>query len=580
VRNAAGERAHGIHLLGLRHLRFQRLLLGGLHRIDDRGLFRRLFRMFDHRVDVEAEMPLLVVGAAAVDRRDVALLVGRLGNRILERLAVVLAQHGLKQRSALHVIARHQAVKHLQERPVGSENLAVAVDRGDRHRRIVEEAGEAHLRARRVMHARAALFAADDDGPAFARRTVAGGRNPVHQPHRQALAVGLEQIEIELRGAVEPRFGLHRFHQRHAGAGNQIAQHHLARQERGQVDAQPVGQRRVEIDDLAVAAGREEANRRMIEIVDGVLQLLEHHFLLGALMADIGQLPRHQRDILFTRGDRPAAQPVPVARIGALLAGAQRLRHAEFFLSLAPLAHGVGQPVDGFGRFPVARQDRLDRLHVGRTGRAGQPPVGVVGIDHAALLVRDQRAFGMGVDEGAGQRVGGGLRHDVDEADHRGDEKEDPDHRQHAENAEHQLIVEPVLEQEEGDRRADHHQREEDQPRHRAWFCASVYKRCRVAGRRCRLGHESLFRPATDPSGLNHIPPLMESPNTAACGLTAQFAGESAAARKTPGISSPHFTPYWIKPARRLWTGCKTSQIHSGHDQIRKTARISSLNLD
>jgi len=40
------------------------------------------------------------------------------------------------------------------------------------------------------------------------------------------------------------------------------------------------------------------------------------------------------------------------------------------------------------------------------------------------------------------------------------------------------------------------------------------------------------FAPAPDPSGLNHIPPLMESPNTAAAGLPALFAGKI----DTPGF--------------------------------------------
>lgn len=45
--------------------------------------------------------------------------------------------------------------------------------------------------------------------------------------------------------------------------------------ELGEVDAKPFGERGVEIDDLALAAGGEETGRRMVEIVDGVLQFLE-----------------------------------------------------------------------------------------------------------------------------------------------------------------------------------------------------------------------------------------------------------------------------------------------------------------
>ena len=53
--------------------------------------------------------------------------------------------------------------------------------------------------------------------------------------------------------------------------------------EAGEVDAEPLGERRVEIDDAAVRLGREEAGRRVVEIVDRVLQLLEDGLLLRPL---------------------------------------------------------------------------------------------------------------------------------------------------------------------------------------------------------------------------------------------------------------------------------------------------------
>ncbi len=67
--DAAGERADRFHLLGLRHLGFERLLLGHLDGVDDRRLLRRLVALVDDRVHVEAEMAGLVAGVAGIDRR-------------------------------------------------------------------------------------------------------------------------------------------------------------------------------------------------------------------------------------------------------------------------------------------------------------------------------------------------------------------------------------------------------------------------------------------------------------------------------------------------------------------------------
>ena len=189
----------------------------------------------------------------------------------------------------------------------------------------------------------------------------------------------------------------------------------------------------------------------MIKVVDGVLQFLEHHLLFGAFVANVGELPRHQRGGLVTLvagSDRAATQPVPVPSLGAALRRAQRLRHTELFLTVPAVAHGVGQPIDSFCGFTVARQDRLDGLHICRIRRTGQASIGMIGVDHPPLLVGDKRAFGMGVDKGAGKWISRRFRHDVDKADDRGNQEEDPDHRKHAKNSEHQLIVEPVLEQE------------------------------------------------------------------------------------------------------------------------------------
>ena len=57
--------------------------------------------------------------------------------------------------------------------------------------------------------------------------------------------------------------------------GHQLLEPQSAGAELRQVVIEPFGQRGVEVADLAIGIDREEAGRRMVEIVDGVLQLLE-----------------------------------------------------------------------------------------------------------------------------------------------------------------------------------------------------------------------------------------------------------------------------------------------------------------
>ena len=144
VRDAAGQRADRVHLLRLRHLCFERLLLGDVDRIDDRRFLRRLIALVDDGVHIEAEMPRLVGRMQRIDRRDVALPVLGGVQRIAQPRPLGGMDDRFEKRPVLHVVLRHDTGEEFQERRVGAQNPAVAVDRGDRHRRIVEEAGKAH----------------------------------------------------------------------------------------------------------------------------------------------------------------------------------------------------------------------------------------------------------------------------------------------------------------------------------------------------------------------------------------------------------------------------------------------------
>ena len=89
----------------------------------------------------------------------------------------------------------------------------------------------------------------------------------------------------------------------------------VARRKTRQIDAEPFGERGVDVGDAAVGVGREEAGRRVVEMVDRLLQVEEEAFLLGALARDVGDLPGGQRLPLARHVERAGPQPVP-ARAG------------------------------------------------------------------------------------------------------------------------------------------------------------------------------------------------------------------------------------------------------------------------
>ena len=62
----------------------------------------------------------------------------------------------------------------------------------------------------------------------------------------------------------------------------------------GKVEAEPLGERGVEIVDGALAVGGEEAGRRIVEIGDGLLHLLEAGLLPLAVGGHLVDLPDHE----------------------------------------------------------------------------------------------------------------------------------------------------------------------------------------------------------------------------------------------------------------------------------------------
>ena len=180
----------------------------------------------------------------------------------------------------------------------------------------------------------------------------------VKHPHRQRAPAAGAQIEIEHFGLDLARRRPQRRQQSGAVAGDEIGDLQAAGADLGQILIEPIGERGVEIDNVAFVIDREESGRRVIEIVDGVLQFLKDIFLVRALARHIGQRPDRQPAVAAAVAERPDAKPQP-ARRPAFGAG-----DADFFLQALAVSCCFQQPVDRLGRVGVADKGALDRPHV------------------------------------------------------------------------------------------------------------------------------------------------------------------------------------------------------------------------
>ena len=140
MRDAAGELADRLHLLALREILLQRLLLGGVER-DHVGAGALAAARFRRR-DEEAHRALALALDRRVDRRDVGLAFGGLGDGRLQRRVVAL-DDGVEQRRARVL---HRRRRQLGEGAVGAPHAALGAERGERQRRRIEHALEPRVR--------------------------------------------------------------------------------------------------------------------------------------------------------------------------------------------------------------------------------------------------------------------------------------------------------------------------------------------------------------------------------------------------------------------------------------------------
>ncbi len=158
---------------------------GGLERIDDGRLLVALLVLLD-RVTTK-KLAKRSPGAAerGIDRRDLALPFRRLADRGFERGAVAFG-HDREDRAPS--IAAPSPLSTGWNRPReqrrSAHDLALPVDGGDRHRRVLEEAHEAHFGGALRVGAVVAR-AVDHERARGTGRAVGAEGDLVEQPRRQ-----------------------------------------------------------------------------------------------------------------------------------------------------------------------------------------------------------------------------------------------------------------------------------------------------------------------------------------------------------------------------------------------------------
>src|SRR5262249_44130065 len=135
--------ADSLHLLLLVDLVLERALLRGFERVDDRSFTIALLLVLD-RGDEKAGIALAGTFERRLDRINFALSVCRRADSGFEDAPVALGDDG-EDRAILPSFAFEYGVEQAGKPRIGIDDPSLLVDRGNRHRRILEEAHEPHF---------------------------------------------------------------------------------------------------------------------------------------------------------------------------------------------------------------------------------------------------------------------------------------------------------------------------------------------------------------------------------------------------------------------------------------------------
>ncbi len=329
-----------------------------------------------------------------------------------------------------------------------------ATTAGDRHRGILEEPHEADFgRALRIDAAVAG--AVENEGARWSGRAVRAERDLVEQPGRNGAAGAGLEVDIEDLGLHVARHGSERGEERRALAREDIVELETAGADLREIMVEPIGERGVEIDDVAVGLGRKEARRRVVEIVDRVLQLLKHILMALELARHVGQGPDGHAGFALAFAERAHADAQPACRLAGMRAD------ADLFVTAAALARGLQQAIHRFRDTGVADEDALDRTYILRTGRLDQAEIGAIGVEHAPARVGDQDALVGAINHALEQRAGSLPPGRAQNAGRERERQEHADHCQYGEQRENIGLGLGAADEQQPACGADQHKRDE-----------------------------------------------------------------------------------------------------------------------
>ena len=284
MRDAAGELADRLHLLALREVLLQSALFGGVER--EHGSACAFVAPRIGGGDEEAGRARRARALERnVERRDVPLaLSGRL-DRCSQRGMVTLGDQAKDRRASRAGMGFERVRSEPGKGGVGTQQRAGGVESGDRDRGRIEDPREADFGRPQILAPDLGRRAIDDHRARGAGRAIAGKGDPMQDAHRQQPALARLQVDVEGLRRDVARLARHHGQHRAAVSGQDVVDLEPAYAELGQIVIEPARQSRVHVRDRAVGFGREEAGRRMVEIVDGVLKVLEECLVSGRVRA-------------------------------------------------------------------------------------------------------------------------------------------------------------------------------------------------------------------------------------------------------------------------------------------------------
>ena len=448
----AGEASDRLHLLLLIDLVLERALLRGLERVDDRGLPVALLLVLDGG-DEKAGIALAGAGERGVDRGDLALPFRRLADGGFERAAVALGDDG-EDRPIAGGFAYEHGIEQARKSRIGVRDAALFVDGRDRHRRVLEETHEAHFGGALRIN-RAVAGAVEHERAGRAGRAVGAEGDLVEEPCRHGAAAARLEVDVENLGLHVARHRRQRGEQRRALARHDVVELETGGADLREIVVEPIGERGVEIDDIAVGLGRKEASRGVVEIVDGVLQLLRHVLVPLELARHVGERPDRHAGFAFAFAQRTHADTQPPLSCALVRADSHVL------LAAAPLARRLEQAVDGFRNTGIAHEHAFHRPYILRPGGLEQIEIGRVGVHDAAVRVGHQDAFVGMIDQGLEQRARGLATRRAQNAGREREQQEHAERGQHREQREDVGLGPGAADQQQRARGTDEHERDE-----------------------------------------------------------------------------------------------------------------------